>query len=82
MKSIIKSIRFPESILEEIRPVISKNKLNFTEFIIEAIKTYIRVLNYTDGIEKSFGTWKKSNHPELKKGVNNYIRKMRKGRNY
>jgi len=81
MKSTIKSIRFPEPILEEIRPVMNKKDLNFTEFIIAAIKTYIRVSNYTDGINKSFGAWKNGTHPELKNGVNKYVRKMRKGRN-
>ncbi len=81
MKRIVKSIRFPDSLLEEIRPVMKKSNLNFTEFIIESIKTYIRVQKHNEGITKSFGAWKKGNHPELKKGTANYLRKIRKGRN-
>jgi len=81
MKSVVKSIRFPKTILEDVHPIMKKNNLNFTEFVIEAIKTYIRVLNYTDGIKKSFGAWENGAHPELKKGVNSYIRNMRKSRN-
>ena len=81
MKRIVKSIRFPDSILEEIRPVMKKGNLNFTEFIIESVKTYIRVQKQNEGITKSFGAWKTENHPELKKGTANYLRKIRKGRN-
>ena len=80
MKRIVKTVRFPESILEEIRPIMNKNNLNFTEFIIESVRTYTRILNYTDGVDKSFGAWKNRSHPELKDGVNSYIRKVRKGR--
>lgn len=81
MKSVVKSIRFPKTILEDVHPIMKKNNLNFTEFVIEAIKTYIRALNYTDGIKNSFGAWENGDHPELKKGANSYIRNMRKSRN-
>lgn len=81
MKSIVKSIRFPEIILGEVKPLMKKNNLNFTEFIIESIKAYIRGLKYIDGINKSFGAWKIGTHPELKNSVNSYIRNIRKGRN-
>ena len=67
MKNVVKSIRFPKTILEDVCPIMEKNNLSFTEFVIEAIKTYIRVLDYTDGINKSFGAWKNGGHPELKK---------------
>jgi hypothetical protein len=80
MKSVVKTIRFPLDILEEIRPMMDKTNLNFTKFITEAIKVYMRILEYTEVVNKSFGIWKKSKHPELAKGVNSYIRQMRKGR--
>lgn len=80
MKTITKSIKMPNFILQEINPIIKDNNLNFTDFIIEAIKTYIRILNYNNAINKSFGSWKNNNHPELQYGIHTYIRKMRKGR--
>ncbi|MCK4447910.1 MAG: hypothetical protein KAW56_12630 [Candidatus Marinimicrobia bacterium] len=81
MKSIVKSIRFPEPILDEVQSVMDKKNFNFTEFVIEAIKNYIRILKYTDVINSSYGIWSNSNHPELKNGVNGYIRILREGRN-
>ena len=80
MKSVVKTVRFSENILEEIRPVMNKTNLNFTGFVIEAIKTYIRILSYSDGVNKSFGAWKNNSHHELKNGTSNYIKKMREGR--
>ena len=80
MKSVIKTIRFREDILREIRPVLDETNLNFTEFIMEAIKAYLQMLDYSISIHKSFGGWKKRKHVELKHGVDKYIRKMRRGR--
>ncbi len=80
MKSVVKTIRFPAEILAEIRPVMDKNKINFTDFIVEAIKNYLRGLSYVEGINNSFAGWKSDGHPELKEGVDRYVRKMRKGR--
>ncbi len=51
-------------------------------FVIETIKNYIRVLNYEKGIKASFGAWKDEDHPELKDGVEEYIRELRKSRNF
>jgi len=68
MERSMKTIRFPGDILEQMRPLIAKKKVTFTNFVIDAIKNYIRVLNYQEGINASFGAWKDSRHPELKDG--------------
>ncbi|MCK5058039.1 MAG: hypothetical protein KAT34_15400 [Candidatus Aminicenantes bacterium] len=80
MERVVKTIRFPGDILEQMRPFMNKNRMNFTSFVIEAIKNYIRVLKYKEGIESSFGAWKKGDHPELAEGGDHYIRNMRRGR--
>ena len=80
MKSTIKSIRFSKDILEEIQPVIEKKELNFTQFLMQAIREYIRMINYTEAVFKGFGAWKKEGHPELKHGSMEYVRKIRKDR--
>lgn len=80
MERSMKTIRFPGDILEQMRPLIEKKKVTFTNFVIDAIKNYIRVLNYQEGINASFGAWKDSQHPELKDGVNEYVRNLRKER--
>ena len=73
MKRIVKTVRFPEEILEEVRLVRNRAKLTFTDFIIEAIKSYIHTLNYIEGINKSFGAWKISKQNEIDKGNPNSI---------
>ena len=82
MERTMKTIRLPADILEQMRPLMIKNNLNFTNFVMEAIKNYICVLNYRDGVKTSFGAWKNSEHLELEEGVDNYIRKMREGRRF
>ncbi|MGD2090630.1 MAG: hypothetical protein PVH61_30940 [Candidatus Aminicenantes bacterium] len=80
MERVVKTIRFPADVLKQMRPIMNQKKMNFTAFVIEAIKNYIRMLKYKDGINTSFGAWRDDEHPELKNGVNHYIREMRKPR--
>ncbi|MCK4761163.1 MAG: hypothetical protein KAW12_03120 [Candidatus Aminicenantes bacterium] len=80
MERVVKTIRFPGDVLEEMLPFMKKNNLNFTDFVMEAIKNYIRVLKYKEGIKSSSGAWKNGDHPELAEGVEDYVRKMREGR--
>ncbi len=80
MKSIVKTLRFSQNTLNEIRPLMEKLHITFTEFIIRAIRTYLREMKYSENVNKSFGAWKISGHEELSHGTNQYIRKMRKGR--
>jgi hypothetical protein len=78
MERVVKTIRFPADVLQEMRPIMKKEKMNFTAFVIEAIKSYIRAAKYKDGINTSFGAWNDDEHPELKNGTDNYIRNLRK----
>lgn len=82
MERVVKTIRFPVDVLQEMRPIMKKEKLNFTAFVIEAIKNYIRTAKYEDGINSSFGAWKDDEHPELKNSTDNYIRDLRKSRTF
>ena len=82
MERVVKTIRFPADVLQEMRPIMEKEKLNFTSFVIEAIKNYIRTSKYEDGINAGFGAWKDDEHPELKNGTDNYIRDLRKSRTF
>lgn len=80
MKSIMKSVRFKEDIIKESESAMKKYNLNFTQFIVNAIKNYLRMLKYQDAVNKSYGAWKNSNHFELNEGIDKYLTKMRKGR--
>ena len=72
----------PGELVELMRPVISEKKIDFDHFVLEAIRNYIQVIKYRDGIVGSFGAWEDSVHPELKEGVECYVREMRKGRTF
>lgn len=80
MERVVKTIRFPLDVLQEMRPILKRENLNFTTFVIEAMKNYIRTKKYDDGINASFGAWKDEDHPELKNGTDNSIRDIRKSR--
>jgi len=82
MGRTMKTLRFSEAILQEIHPWMEKSNLNFTSFVMEAVKNYIQVLKYKEGVTKSFGAWKDYEHPELKNGTAQYVRKMRKSRTH
>ena len=80
MNKIVKTIRFPKDLINEINSISAAQKTNFTEFVKTAIESYIRGLKFTEAVNESAGAWDQNNHPELKEGTENYIRKMRKGR--
>ncbi len=82
MGRTMKTLRFSEAVLQEIQPWMKKSNLNFTSFVMEALKNYIQVLKYREGVNQSFGAWKDHEHPELKNGTAQYVRKMRQGRTH
>jgi hypothetical protein len=75
-----KTIRLPGDVLEQMRPLMIEKKVDFNNFVLAAIKNYIQVIKNQDGIEASYGAWQESPHPELKDGVDKYVRHMRRGR--
>ncbi len=80
MSTIVKTLRFPEKIIDDIQPIITKKHTNFTTFVMSAIESYIKSIQFTDSLNKSFGSWKNNEHAELNEGTETYIRKIRKGR--
>ncbi|MCL4384954.1 MAG: hypothetical protein M1475_00835 [Actinobacteria bacterium] len=81
MDKIIKTLRFPKKLLDEINSISIKKRMNFTNFVTSAVETYLRELRFTEAINESSGVWNLDDHPELKNGTEQYIRKIRKGRN-
>ncbi len=82
MERVVKTLRFPKILLEEIDAVLSKDNMNFTDFITVAAKTYLRGLKFTEAVKESAGAWDLKNHPELKEGSGSYVRKIREGRGF
>jgi uncharacterized protein YfbU (UPF0304 family) len=80
MATVMKTLRFPEEIIEEMKPIIKKHHINFTDFVMSAIESYISSIQFTNNVNSTFGAWKNNEHKELDSGTEKYIRKMRKGR--
>jgi hypothetical protein len=66
--------------LKMIKPLIEKKELNFTQFLMEAIREYIRMLHYVEAVNTSFGAWKDTKHKELRSGSYQFIRNLRRDR--
>lgn len=80
LERIIKTMRFPKKLIDEIDSASSEKKMNFTEFVTSAVKAYLREIKFTEAVNESAGLWNVGKHPELKEGTKEYIRKIRQGR--
>jgi metal-responsive CopG/Arc/MetJ family transcriptional regulator len=82
MERIMKTLRFPKNLIEEIDSISLIKKTSFTDFITTAVRSYIDQLKFTESVAESAGAWSVKNHPELSDGTEKYVRKMRKGRQF
>lgn len=80
MERIVKTLRFPKNLIDEIDVISSEKKMNFTEFVTSAVEAYLRELKFAEAVCESSGSWDFQKHSELKEGTEKYIRKLRKGR--
>jgi len=80
LEKIVKTIRFPKNLINEVKEISSAKKMNFTEFVTGAVKNYLREIKFTEAVSESAGSWDLKGHTELKEGTEEYIRKLRKGR--
>jgi metal-responsive CopG/Arc/MetJ family transcriptional regulator len=82
MDRVVKTVRFPKAILNEIDEISSGKKTSFTEFITNAAVAYLRELKFIEKVSESAGCWNSEKHPELADGVEKYVSKIRKGRKF
>lgn len=82
MDRIIKTLRFPKRLIDEINSISAAKKMNFTDFVTSAVEAYLRELKFTEAVRESSGAWNLNAHSELKQGTEEYIRKIRKGRKF
>lgn len=66
----------PDDLLEELRRTIPKGQQS--KVVAQALERELRRIRFLKSIEKQFGAWKKEPHPELKMGVERYIRSLRR----
>mgnify|MGYP000315345269 FL=1 len=65
----------PEELMEEIDRLSGKRKRS--QFITQAVRKEIQRLNFLKAVKETSGAWKDEDHPEFKKGVNNWVRSLR-----
>jgi metal-responsive CopG/Arc/MetJ family transcriptional regulator len=68
-------IIIPEELIAEIDRLVGKR--GRSRFILEAAADEARRQRQLRAVEKSAGTWKDKDHPELKAGSRAWIRKIR-----
>jgi len=80
LERVVKTIRFPKKLIEEVNQVSSWKNMNFTDFVTDAIKNYLREIRFTEAVSESSGVWELQKHPELKDGTEEFIKSLRRGR--
>ena len=65
----------PEELIREVDRLSGKRKRS--QFIVRAIKKEIQRLNYISAVRETAGIWEEEDHPELKDGSENWVRKLR-----
>jgi hypothetical protein len=66
----------PEDLLDELRESVPKRQQS--RFVVDALRKGLKRLKFEKALQTSFGAWKGQNHPELKRGVDRVVRKLRK----
>jgi len=65
----------PEELVKEIDRLSGKRKRSW--FITQAVRKEIQRLNFLKAVKETAGAWQDKDHPELKKGADNWVRKLR-----
>ena len=65
----------PEELVREIDRLSGKRKRSW--FITQAVRKELQRLNFLKAVKETAGAWKGEDHPEFKKGVDNWVRSLR-----
>jgi hypothetical protein len=78
MGTVTKQANFllPEDLLEELKRTVSPRRQS--RFVTEALRKELMRLRLAKAIDESFGAWKEKDHPDLAKGTDSYIRRLRR----
>jgi hypothetical protein len=66
----------PGDLMDEMKKAVSKRSQS--KFVAMALRKELNRLRLEKTLKTSFGTWKEEDHPELKEGVDAYVRSIRK----
>jgi hypothetical protein len=65
----------PGDLLEELRREVPKG--DQSRIVAEALRKELLRLRFRRSLDDSFGAWKQEDHPELKEGTEQFIRRTR-----
>lgn len=65
----------PEELVKEIDRLSGKRKRSW--FITQAVRKEIQRLNFLKAVKETAGAWQDKDHPEFKKGIDNWVTKLR-----
>ena len=66
----------PEDILDDLKKQVGSRQQS--RFVAEALRKELKRLRLETALEESFGAWQDKDHPELKEGAENFVRKTRR----
>jgi len=66
----------PEDLLKELKKAVPGRQQS--KVVAEALRKELKQLKLKKTIQDSFGAWKDKDHPELKEGTEEFVRKQRK----
>ena len=66
----------PEELVKEIDRLSGRRKRSW--FITQAVRKEIQRLNFLKAVKETAGAWNDEDHPEFKKGVESWVRSLRK----
>lgn len=66
----------PEEIIEELRATVPKRQQS--KVVTDALRKELKRIRLKKALDESFGAWMDSDHPELQKGTDAFIRDGRK----
>ncbi len=77
MTTLTKQANFllPEDVLDELKASVPKRQQS--KVVTEALRKELKRIKLAKAIQSSFGAWKDKDHPELKKGVDAFVRGLR-----
>jgi hypothetical protein len=72
------NVAFPEPLYQQFVRLIPAGER--TKFLTGLAENGLQQIRLEKALEKTYGAWAKSSHPELKRGTRAYIRVLRRGR--
>ena len=72
------NVAFPEPLYQQFVRLVPAGRR--TRFLTELAEAGLQQLKLRKALDETYGAWSRQDHPDLKRGVEDYIRKQRRDR--